>query len=114
MRLVSCVIAVVLLVMARPVRADDDASKTAYFTTIDHIDYEPSSIGANRLVISLSALELHGKIIPDIAPKVLVGGTKLDAPYAFGSYGATIADRAIVFVVQATPEYADTLPAIVS
>jgi len=114
MRLVSCVIAVVLLVMARPVRADDDASKTAIFSTVDHVDYEPSSILANRLIITLSVLDLRGGIIADITPKVLVGGSKLEAPYAFGTYGATNADRAIVFVVQATPEYADTLPSIVS
>jgi FHA domain len=114
MRLGPCVIAVALLVMARPVRAEDDASKTALFATIDHVDYEPSSILANRLVVSLSALDLRGNIIPDISPKVLVGGAKLDAPYAFGSYGATTGDRAIVFVIQATVEYADVLPAITS
>jgi len=114
MRLVSCVITVVLLVMARPVRADDDANKTAIFTTVDHVDYEPSSIGANRLIVTLSVLDLRGGIIADISPKVQVGGSKLDAPYAFGTFGATTADRAIIFVVQATPEYADTLPSIVS
>jgi hypothetical protein len=114
MRLVSCVMAAALLVLARPVRAEEDTSKTSIFATIDHIDYEPSSIGANRLVIALSALELRGSIIPDIKPKVVVGGSTLDEPYAFGSYGATVADRAIVFVIQATVEYTDVLPAIVS
>jgi FHA domain-containing protein len=114
MRLVSCVMAAALLVVARPVRAEDDAAKAANFATIDHVDYEPSSIGANRLVIALSALELRGNIIPDIKPKVVVGGSTLDAPYAFGSYGATVADRAIVVVIQATVEYADALPAIVA
>jgi len=59
-------------------------------------------------------LDLRGGIIADISPKVQVGGSKLDAPYAFGTFGATSADRAIIFVVQATPEYADTLPSIVS
>jgi hypothetical protein len=44
----------------------------------------------------------------------VVGGSKLEAPYSLGAYGATGADTAIVVVLQGNVAYAETLPSIVS
>jgi hypothetical protein len=104
---------------ARPGSAlgDDAAAPSSYRAVIDRVDLEPAAIGGLRLRVALSALAVQGQVLALSDPKaikLMVGGSKLDAPYARGSYGATGADAAIVFVVQANLAYADVLPTIVS
>jgi hypothetical protein len=98
--------------LGRDARADD-AAPPIYRAVIDRADLEPASIGGTRLTVELSALDLHGKLLDLSDPKsikLMVGGSKLDAPYARGVYGATSSDTAIVFVVQANLAYAEALP----
>ena len=110
--LALCVLAV------RPgVAPADDAAPASYRAVVDRVDLEPASIGGLRLRVQLSALALQGQMLPLSDPKaikLMVGGSKLEAPFARGIYSATGADMAIVFVVQANLAYADVLPTIVS
>ncbi len=102
--------------LGRIARADDVAPPT-YRAVIDRADLEPASIGGTRLTVELSALDLYGKLLDLSDPrsiKLMVGGSKLDAPYARGVYGQTGADTAIVFVLQANLAYAEALPTIAS
>src|SRR5439155_23848817 len=46
--------------------------------------------------------------------RLMVGGGKLEAPFALGTYSATNADTAIVIVLEANLAYAETLPSILS
>lgn len=116
MRSATCVIGVALFVLAaRPGSAPADDTASSYRAVIDRVDLEPASIGGLRLRVALSALALEGKVLDLGDPKsitVRVGGSKLDAPYAHGLYGAIGADTAIVFVLQADLAYAEVLPAI--
>jgi hypothetical protein len=119
MRLATSVIGVALFVLAagpRFARADDTPSGPAsYRAVIDRVDLEPASIGGLRLRVELSALALQGQLL-DLsdakAIKLMVGGSKLDAPYARGLYGDTGSDTAIVFIVQANLAYGDVLQTI--
>jgi len=100
--------------LGRSARADDAAPPT-YRAVIDRADLEPASIGGTRLTVELSALDLFGKLLDLSDPKsikLMVGGSKLDAPYARGAYGATSSDTAIVFVIQANAAYAEALPTL--
>jgi hypothetical protein len=100
--------------LGRSARADDAAPPT-YRAVVDRADLEPASVGGTRLTVELSALDLYGKLLDLSDPrsiKLMVGGSKLDAPYARGAYGATSSDTAIVFVIQANLAYAEALPTI--
>lgn len=119
MRSATCVIGGALLVLvARPAPAPaDDTAPASYRAVIDRVDLEPASIGGLRLRVELSALAMGGQLLDLSDPrsiKLLVGGSKLEAPYALGAYGATGADTAIVIVLQANQVYAETLPSILS
>jgi hypothetical protein len=119
MRSATCVIGVALLVLAaRPAVAfADEAGPSSYRAVIDRVDLEPASIGGLRLRVRLSALALQGQLLDLSDPKsikVMVGGTRLDAPYARGFYGATSSDTAIAFVIQINLAYAEVLQTIVS
>jgi hypothetical protein len=118
MRSVTCAIGVALMVAAvRPGTTAADDAPPAYRAVIDRVDLEPTPIGGLRLRVQLSALALGGQLL-DIsdrkALRLMVGGSKLEAPYALGTYAATNADTAIVVVIQANLAYADALPGIVS
>src|ERR1044071_9923278 len=107
MRLATSVIGVALFVLAAGpglARADDAPSGPAsYRAVIDRVDLEPASIGGLRLRVELSALALQGQLL-DLSDsksiKLMIGGSKLDAPHARGLYGETGSDTAIVFIVQ--------------
>jgi hypothetical protein len=119
MRSATSVIGVALFVLAaRPsVAPADDAAPASYRAVIDRVDLEPAAIGGLRLRIELSALAVQGQLLSLTDPKaikVMVGGSKLEAPFASGTYGATSEDTAIVFVIQANLAYAEALPTIVS
>lgn len=110
-------VALLGLVLGRPVARADDTGPPSYRAVIDRVDLEPSAIGGTRLRVALSALALQGQILDLTDPKSIktsVGASKLDAPYALGRYAATNADTAIVIVVQANQAYADTLPSVVT
>ena len=97
--------------------ADDAPAPSTYRAVIDRVDLEPAAIGGLRMRIELSALALQGQVLDlndSKAIKVLVGGSKLDAPYALGSYAPTNADTAIAIVVQANLAYADAVPRIIA
>jgi hypothetical protein len=120
MRSATCAFGLVLLVLvggSRSATADDAAAPASYRSVIDRVDLEPSTLGGYRLRISLSALSLQGQLL-DISDrktvKTMVGSTKLDAPYALGTYAATNSDTAIVIVIQANLTYADALPSILA
>ena len=119
MRSATCVIGGALLVLAaRPsVAPADDGGPASYRAVIDRVDLEPASIGDLRLRIELSALALQGQRLDLTDPKsirLMVGGSKLEAPFALGTYGATNADTAIAIVLEANLSYAETLPSILS
>lgn len=117
MRSATCVIGGALLVLAaRPAQADDGAP-ASYRAVIDRVDLEPASVGGLRLRVELSALAIGGQQLDLTDPKsikLMVGGGKLEAPYALGRYGATGADTAIAIVMEANTAYAETLPSILS
>lgn len=117
MRSVTCAIGVALCVLVASFSTAAANEAPAYRAIIDRVDLEPSPLGGLRLRIAVSALALQGQLL-DLTDrktvKVMVGGSKLDAPYAIGTYGTQNADTAIVVVVQANLAYADTLPAILS
>lgn len=99
------------------VAAADDAAPSSYRAVIDRVDLEPAAIGGLRLRVELSALAVQGQLLPLTDPKaikLMVGGSKLEPPFARGTYGATSEDTAIVFVIQANLAYAETLPILVS
>src|SRR5262245_51488448 len=119
MRSATCVIGGALLVLlARPAVAPaDDAAPASYRAVIDRVDLEPASIGGLRLRVELSALALGGQLLDLSDPKsikLMVGGSKLEAPYSLGAYGATGADTAIVIALQANQVYAETLQSILA
>ena len=120
MRLATCVMAAALCVQGggtREARADDAPQPSTYRAVIDRVDLEPAAIGGLRLRIELSALALQGQVLDLNDPKAIkavVGGSKLDAPYARGSYAPTNADTAIVVVLQANAAYAEAVPRIIA
>jgi hypothetical protein len=107
-----------LVLAARPsVAPADDSGPASYRAVIDRVALEPASIGDLRLRVELSALALQGQRLDLTDPKSIrltIGGGKLEAPFALGTYGATNADTAIVIVLEANLAYADTLPSILS
>ena len=107
-----------LMATVRPTTARaDDAGPPSYRAVIDRVSLEPASIGGLRLRVELSALTLQGNLLDLSDPKsikALVGGSKLDAPYARGYFGATGGEAAIVFVIQANLAYAEALPILVA
>jgi len=113
-----CVIGVALALAVRPeLAAADDTGPPSYRAVIDRVELEPASIGGLRLHVELSALTMQGQLLDLSDPKsikAMVGGSKLDAPYARGYYGATSSEAVIVFVVQANLAYAEVLPAIIT
>lgn len=118
MRSVTCVLGVALLVLAAPAVAQaDEAAPSSYRAVIDRVDLEPAAVGGLRLRVKLSALALQGQLIDLNGPKtikLMIGGSKVEAPYALGMYGATNADTAIVVVVEASADYADALPKLMA
>ncbi|HEX3762447.1 MAG TPA: FHA domain-containing protein [Kofleriaceae bacterium] len=107
--------ALALAVVVAGVARADDAGPPIYRAVLDRADLEPASIGGARLIVELSALDLYGKLLDLSDPrsiKLMVGSSKLDAPYARGVYGATSSDTAIVFVIQANLAYAEALPTL--
>jgi hypothetical protein len=95
----------------------DDAGPPTYRAVIDRVALERDSIGGLRLQVELSALTQQGQLLDLSDPKsikALVGGSKLDAPYARGYFGATSGEAVIVFVVQANLAYAEALPTILT
>ena len=115
-----CVIGVALVVASlalAPSARADDTGPPSYRAVIDRVSLEPASIGGLRLQVELSALTLQGNLLDLSDPKsikALVGGSKLDAPYARGYFGAAGREAAIVFVIQANLAYSETLPIIVA
>ncbi|HSS02513.1 MAG TPA: FHA domain-containing protein [Kofleriaceae bacterium] len=107
-----------LVLAARPsVAPADDSGPATYRAVIDRVDLEPASIGDLRLRVELSALALQGQQLDLTDPKSIrltIGGGKLEAPFALGTYGATNADTALVIVLEANLAYAETLPNILS
>ncbi|HEX4420634.1 MAG TPA: FHA domain-containing protein [Kofleriaceae bacterium] len=119
MRLATCVLGVALGVLAaRPaVALADETASWSYRAVIDRVDLEPAAVGGLRLRIALSALALQGQLLDLTDPKsirLMIGGGKVEAPYALGTYGATNADTAIVVVVEANVAYAEALPSILT
>jgi hypothetical protein len=119
MRLATCVIGVALGVLAaRPaVVLADETTQWSYRAVIDRVDLEPAAVGGLRLRIELSALALQGQVLDLTDPKsirLMIGGGKVEAPYALGTYGATNADTAIVVVVEANVAYTEALPSILT
>jgi hypothetical protein len=93
-------------------RADDAAS--SYRAVVDRVDLEPDTLHGLRLRVAVSALALQGQLLDLTDPKtvkLLVGGAKLNAPYALGRYSTANvnADTAIVVVVEANLAYSDAL-----
>jgi hypothetical protein len=113
MRLASWVVAAALLLAVRPAYGQEGSS--TYRAVIDRIDFEPAAVGGFRLRVYVSALTLAGQLLDLTEPKsikMLAGKSEIRAPYALGNFAATQTDLAIVFVIQATGEYADVLPVI--
>lgn len=111
---VACCVA-----LGAPVASADDApaGPAGYRAVLDRVELEPSVLGGTRLRATMSALALGGQLLDLSDPrtlKVTVGASKLDAPFAVGSYGATGRDTAIVFLVQANLAYTETLPGLVT
>jgi hypothetical protein len=107
----AAIVVAALALCAAPARADD----SSYRSVIDRADLEPDTLGGLRLRVYLSAVAVQGQLLDVSEPKAIravVGGSRLEAPYATGAYGATTADTAIVFVVESTAAYGDVLPVI--
>lgn len=104
-------VATAAIVRAQP--ADD--AKPTYHASVDRVDYEPASLGGYRLRVYLSALSLQGQLLDLTDPKsirLFIGSSEKKLPFALGTYGATDADTEIIFLVQATGDFADALPQI--
>jgi hypothetical protein len=117
MRSAACVIwgAVALVAAHAAFAAADDTGPPAYRAVIDRVDLDRASIGGFRLRVELSALTLQGQLLDLGDPKsikAMVGGSKLDAPYAHGFYAQTSSETAIVFAIQANLAYAEVLQTI--
>ncbi|MEO6772134.1 MAG: FHA domain-containing protein [Kofleriaceae bacterium] len=99
--------------LARAQPADD--AHPSYRASVDRVDLEPASIGGYRLRVYLSALSLQGQLLDLSDPKSIrlyLGSSEKRLPFALGSYGATDSETEIVFLVQATSDFADALPQI--
>jgi len=99
--------------VARAQPSDD--AKPTYHASVDRVDFEPASIGGYRLRVYLSALSLQGQLLDLTDPKSIrlyVGSSEKKLPFALGTYGATDAETEIIFVVQATGDFAEALPQI--
>jgi len=85
------------------------------YAVIDRADLEPSTIGGFRLRLYISALSLDGKILDLTEPgsiKMFANHNEFRAPYALGNFAASGTNLAMVFVLQATSEYADVISSI--
>lgn len=114
MKLSVWVAAALVLLVAAPARAQDATS--TYRAVIDRADLEPASIGGYRLRVYVSAMSVEGGVLDLTEPKsikMMAGKTEIRAPYALGSFAASQTDLAMVFVVQATAEYAEVMRSIV-
>jgi hypothetical protein len=103
-----------LLFAPRPAHGQADVGST-YRAVLDRADLEPASIGGYRLRVYVSALTLEGQLLDLTEPrsiKLLTGRSELRAPYALGSFAASQTDLVMVFVIQATSEYADVMRVI--
>lgn len=106
---------VLLGTVAMPVRADDEATHQSYFSVVDRVDVEPSSLTGYRLRVYLTAHALGGQLLDLTDPKSIklyVGSGEKKVPYALGTYAETDSETAIVVLVQATIDYTDALPLI--
>lgn len=104
---------VAISTVARAQPSDD--TKPTYRASVDRVDFEPASIGGYRLRVYLSALSLQGQLLDVTDPKSIrlyVGSSEKKLPFALGTYGATDAETEIIFLVQATGDFADALPQI--
>lgn len=112
----SWIAAATALALAAPraARAEDDVS-FSYRAVVDSAELEPSTLTGDRLRVYLSALSLDGHQLDVSDPKSIrlyVGASELKAPFSLGTFGATDAELAIVFVIESSQAYADVLPAI--
>ena len=105
---------VALCMLCGTALADDD-QRPSYRAVIDRVELEPSTLGAQRLRVFLSALSIEGQLLDLTDPKSIrlyVGGGEKKVPYALGTYAASGEDLAVVILVQATQDFAETLPTI--
>jgi hypothetical protein len=103
-----------LLLLAAPARAQDATS--TYRAVIDRADLEPASIGGYRLRVHVSAMSVEGGVLDLTEPKSIkmtASRTEIRAPYALGTFAASQADLAMVFIVQATAEYTEAMRVMV-
>lgn len=92
-----------------------DESKTSNRAVVDRVELQPSQLTGYNLRVYLSALSLQGQQLDltnskDI--KLYVGASEKKAPYALGSFDLTQGDTAMVVLIQAGLDYAETLPHI--
>jgi hypothetical protein len=107
------IVAAVLLFGARPAHGQEVGS--TYRAVIDRADLEPAAVGGYRLRVYVSAMSLDGKVLDLTEPKSIkmqASRSEIRAPYALGNFGASQTDLAIVFVLQASSEYADVFRVI--
>jgi hypothetical protein len=104
-------LAAALAIAPPPAHADEPS----YRAVIDQVVLEPSSLGGQRLRVTLSMLSLTGQtvdVLESASVRLVIGGSRSDVPFAIGSYGATTTDTAIVVLVQTSIDFADVLPVI--
>jgi len=110
---IALTLALALLAAARPAYAQEGSS--TYRAVLDRADLEPASIGGFRLRVYVSALTLDGQLL-DLGEsksiKLTASRAELRAPFAIGTFAASQTELAVVFVIQATSEYADVIRAI--
>ncbi len=113
---VLALLAATLVVGARARAQPADDAKTSYRVSLDRVDYEPAAITGTRLRLYLSATSLQGQILDLTDPKQIrlyVGTSEKKLPFALGTYDASAdTETDIVFLVQATADFADALPPI--
>lgn len=103
-----------LLTTASPAFGQADPGST-FRVAIDRVDLEPAAVGGQRLRVYVSALSIDGQVLDLAEPKsikLVAGGSEIRAPYALGTFAATQTNLSIVFVIQATSDYADALRVI--
>ncbi|MBA2540357.1 MAG: FHA domain-containing protein [Deltaproteobacteria bacterium] len=103
----SAVVVAMVAMLTGSARADERA-------VIDQVVLEPAALGGQRLRVFVSTTNLQGQVLDlaDLAVKLVVNGSKLDAPVAIGTYGPTQSDTAIVVVLQVSSDLGDVLPTI--
>ncbi|MEO8551343.1 MAG: FHA domain-containing protein [Kofleriaceae bacterium] len=99
------------LASAQPV----EDTKPTYHAVADRVDFERASIGGFRLRVYVSALSLQGQLLDVSDPKaikLMLGTSEKKWPFTLGTYAATDGETDIVFVVQASSDFTDSLPQI--